>query len=153
MRGQVLGVDTRTGEGMVAGDDGRRYAFRPEDWAHRGAPAIGVHVDFEAQENRALSIFPVPASAPAPVATAKPAVPASDRSKLVAALLACPFLIGVLGLHRFYLGRTGSAVLMLVLSITVIGMLITWPWALVDMIRYLTMSEDEFAARYARRQR
>ena len=155
MRGQVLGVDTRTGEGMVAGDDGRRYAFRPEDWAHRGAPAIGVQVDFETHENRALSIFPVPGSMPAiSTATAAPPVAAqNDRSKLIAALLACPFLIGVLGLHRFYLGRTGSAILMLVLSITVIGLFITVPWSFIDMIRYLTMSDEEFATRYARRYR
>ena len=41
MRGQVLGVDSRTGEGLVAGDDGRRYRFTPEDWAQRGEPAMG----------------------------------------------------------------------------------------------------------------
>lgn len=159
MRGQVLGVDKRTGEGMVAGEDGRRYAFTPDDWAHRGAPSIGALVDFEAQENRALSIFPVPGAAPAPAsasvapqgAYAPPPPPATDRNKLVAALLA--FFIGTLGIHRFYLGRTGTGILMLVLSITVIGLLITVPWAFIDFIRYLIMSDEEFAARYARRYR
>ena len=67
MRGQILGVDTRTGEGQLAGEDGRRYAFRPDDWAHRGEPAIGLEVDFHASEGRALSIFPVPAAFPAPL--------------------------------------------------------------------------------------
>ena len=42
MRGQVLGVDPRSGEGLVAGQDGQRYRFAPEDWAHRGEPAIGI---------------------------------------------------------------------------------------------------------------
>lgn len=60
MRGQVLGVDTRTGEGMVAGDDGRRYRFTPEDWAQRGEPSIGLQVDFETEGDRALSVFPMP---------------------------------------------------------------------------------------------
>ena len=33
MRGQVLGVDRRTGDGIVTGEDGRRYSFKPDDWA------------------------------------------------------------------------------------------------------------------------
>jgi len=150
MRGQVLGVDTRTGEGLVAGDDGRRYRFTPQDWAQRGEPAIGVKVDFEAEGDRALSVFPMPAAvgdrhvlAPPP-----PRAPVNDRNKYVAAVLA--FLFGPLGIHRFYTGRTGSGIVMLVMSITVVGLILTWPWSFVDMIRYLVMSDDEFAARYPR---
>ena len=150
MRGQVLGVDTRTGEGLVAGDDGRRYRFTPQDWAQRGEPAIGVKVDFEAEGDRALSVFPTPAAvgdrhvlAPPP-----PRAPVNDRNKYVAAVLA--FLFGPLGIHRFYTGRTGSGIVMLVMSITVVGLILTWPWAFVDMIRYLVMSDDEFADRYPR---
>ena len=151
MRGQVLGVDSRTGEGLVAGDDGRRYRFTPEDWAQRGEPAIGLKVDFESEGDRALSVFPMPnAGAARPVAIASTArEPVNDRNKLVAALLA--FFLGPLALHRFYLGRTGSAIVMLVMSFTVIGLFVTWPWALIDMIRYLMMSDREFAARYPRR--
>jgi TM2 domain-containing membrane protein YozV len=149
MRGQVLGVDTRTGDGIVTGEDGRRYSFRPADWAHKGEPAIGMYVDFDVDQNRALSIFPVPGPLAAqPTAPPAPAPDLSDRNKYVAALLA--FFLGPLGIHRFYLGRTGSAVVMLVLSCTIVGLLISAPWALVDMIRYLFMSDREFAARYAR---
>ena len=149
MRGQVLGVDPRTGEGIVAGQDGQRYRFAPEDWAHRGEPAIGIEVDFEAANDRALSVFPMP-TAPGPRRAVPPAaaVPANDRNKYVAAVMA--FVIGTLGIHRFYLGRTGSRIVMLVLSITVIGLVISAPWALIDMIRYLMMSDEEFAARYPR---
>ena len=149
MRGQVLGVDPRTGEGIVAGQDGQRYRFAPDDWAHRGEPAIGIEVDFEAANDRALSVFPMP-TAPGPRRAVPPAaaVPANDRNKYVAAVMA--FVIGTLGIHRFYLGRTGSGIVMLVLSITVIGLVISAPWALVDMIRYLMMSDEEFAARYPR---
>jgi TM2 domain-containing membrane protein YozV len=151
MRGQVLGVDARTGDGLVAGDDGRRYRFGPADWAHRGEPAIGATVDFETEEGRALSIFPVPAAAAAAIAVpdAKPSVRVNDRNKYVAALLA--FFLGPLGIHRFYLGRNGSGVLMLILSIVVVGLLVTIPWSLIDMVRYLVMSDEEFAARYPRR--
>jgi TM2 domain-containing membrane protein YozV len=150
MRGQVLGVDTRTGDGMVAGEDGRRYAFRPADWAARGEPAVGMQVDFEIKENRALSIFPVPGTTPSPVPAAYVAeAQGNERDKLIAALLA--FLLGTLGVHRFYLGRVGSGIAMLLLSCTMIGLLVTVPWALIDMIRYLVMSNGEFAERYARR--
>lgn len=148
MRGQVLGVDARTGEGLVAGQDGQRYRFAREDWAHRGEPEIGVEVDFEAANDRALSVFPMP-TAPGPRrAVAPEVIPANDRNKYVAAALA--FLIGTLGIHRFYLGRTGSGIVMLVLSITVVGLALTVPWSFIDMIRYLVMSDREFAARYPR---
>jgi TM2 domain-containing membrane protein YozV len=153
MRGQVLGVDTRTGDGIVAAEDGRRYTFKPLDWAARGEPAVGMEVDFEIHESRALSIFPVPGAAPPPaLANAAPAPPArldDDRNKFVAAIIA--FLVGPLGIHRFYLGRTGSGIAMLLLSCTVVGLLLTIPWAFIDMIRYLIMSDREFAERYARR--
>ena len=151
MRGQVLGVDTRTGDGIVTGDDGRRYSFKPDDWAHRGEPAIGMIVDFETADNRALSIFPVPGTSPPPAVapSAQAPAPAYDsRDKVVAALLA--FFIGIFGVHRFYLGRTGSGIAMLLLSCTFIGLAVTVPWAFIDMIRYLVMSDREFAERYAR---
>jgi TM2 domain-containing membrane protein YozV len=150
MRGTVLGVDTRTGDGIVAGEDGRRYAFKPDDWAARGEPAVGMEVDFETHEKRALTIFPVPGTVPAPLSDAGAREPdGGDRNKLIAALLA--FLIGPIGIHRFYLGRIGSGIAMLLLSCTLIGLLVTVPWALIDMIRYLVMSDREFADRYARR--
>jgi TM2 domain-containing membrane protein YozV len=147
MRGQVLGVDTRTGDGIVAGEDGRRYSFRPTDWAHRGEPAIGMEVDFETQENRALSIFPVPGTTPAPAVRTHPPVQ-NDRNKYVAAVIA--FVVGPLGIHRFYLGRTGSGIVMLVLTCTVVGLILSVPWAFIDMVRYLIMSDREFDERYVR---
>jgi TM2 domain-containing membrane protein YozV len=152
MRGQVLGVDTRTGDGIVTGEDGRRYSFKPLDWAARGEPAVGMEVDFETHESRAMSIFPVPGTSPPPVATGPyAATPDLDRNKYIAALIA--FFIGPLGIHRFYLGRTGSGIAMVVLSCTLVGLLVTIPWAFVDMIRYLIMSDREFAERYARKER
>jgi len=155
MRGRVLGVDSRTGDGVVAGDDGQRYTFRPADWAARGEPEIGIEVDFETERSHALSIFPLPAAPPAhlPAATGGTAVAAggqgkrTDRNKYVAALLA--FFLGTLGLHRFYLGRNGSGILMLVLTITVVGVIVTAPLALIDAVRTVFMSDDEFQRRYA----
>jgi TM2 domain len=147
MRGQVLGVDTRTGDGIVNGDDGRRYRFKPDDWAHRGEPAIGMIVDFETADNRALSLFPVPGTAPPP-ATAPSAPADGGPDRVVAALLA--LFVGWLGIHRFYLGRTRSGIVRLLIGCTVFGLIVTLPWALVDTIRYLFMSDREFAQRYPR---
>ena len=152
MRGQILGVDVRTGEGQLSGDDGRRYRFRPEDWAHRGEPAIGLAVDFDPEDTRARSIFPLPGvaglpatGAPVPAYFVAPP-PTTSRNKIVAALLA--FFLGVFGVHRFYLGRIGSGIVMLLLTCTVLGLLVTGVWALVDTLRYLFMSERDFARRY-----
>ena len=145
MRGQVLGVDRRTGQGQVAGDDGHRYVFEPQDWADRGEPRIGAIVDFAPEAGRALSLFAVP-GAPAPAHAAPPSVRYREHNKYVAALLA--FFLGVFGVHRFYLGRVGSGVAMLILTCTVVGSIVSVPWALIDTLRYLFMSDREFAARY-----
>ncbi len=147
MRGQVLGVDVRTGEGLVSGDDGRRYRFAQQDWAAAGEPAIGMAVDFDSRDDRAIGVFPLPDSRGVASHAPEPA-PVTDRNRYVAALLA--FLLGTLGIHRFYLGRTGSGIAMLILTCTVVGLLVTGIWAFVDMIRYLLMSDREFAYRYPR---
>jgi TM2 domain-containing membrane protein YozV len=151
MRGHVLGVDKRTGDGIVSADDGRRYSFTPADWAHRGEPAIGMYVDFDTDQNRALALFPVPGAqppSPALAAGASADRDADDRNKYVAAFLA--FILGPIGIHRFYLGRIGSGIVMLILTVTVVGLLVSVPWALIDLVRYLCMSDREFARRYAR---
>ncbi|MET0309051.1 MAG: TM2 domain-containing protein [Sphingomonas sp.] len=146
MRGQVLGVDRASGEGQISGEDGRRYAFKRYDWSGETGPAVGVQVDFETDGARAVRIFRLPDAGRSP--TNGPSV-TNDRNKYVAAILA--FFFGVFGIHRFYLGRNGTGVLMLVISATIVGLLVTGLWAFVDTIRYLLMSDAEFAHRYARR--
>ncbi len=59
----------------------------------------------------------------------------SPKSRLGAALLA--FFLGIFGAHRFYAGKTGSAVAMLVISFTFWGLLVTSIWALIDFITIL----------------
>jgi TM2 domain-containing membrane protein YozV len=147
MRGQVLGVDRTSGEGQISGEDGHRYTFRPGDWSDAKGPAVGARIDFAIEGTRALRIFRLPDSDIASVGTVRQP-PANDRNKIVAAILA--FFLGTLGIHRFYLGRTGSGIVMLVLTLTVVGILVTGIWAFVDTIRYLIMSDAEFEHRYAR---
>ncbi len=72
----------------------------------------------------------------------------SDKSKVVAAVLA--FFLGTLGIHRFYLGKIGSGIAMLVLWIIsavlslvlvgAFGFVILGIWALVDFILILVGS-------------
>jgi TM2 domain-containing membrane protein YozV len=145
MRGQVLGVDRVSGEGQISGEDGLRYTFTPADWSDSKGPAVGARIDFATEGTRALRIFRLPELQTEP-AGHQPL--ANDRNKYVAALLA--FFFGIFGIHRFYLGRNGTGVLMIVLSVTIIGLAVTGLWALIDTIRYLMMSDAEFAHRYAR---
>jgi hypothetical protein len=39
---------------------------------------------------------------------------------------------------------------MLLLSCTMIGLLVSVPWAIIDMIRFLVMADEDFADRYGR---
>lgn len=55
---------------------------------------------------------------------------ANKKEALIAYLLW--FFLGMFGGHNFYLKRTGVAVAQLILTITIVGMLITIFWVLVD---------------------
>ena len=55
---------------------------------------------------------------------------ANKKTALVAYLLW--FFVGWFGGHNFYLGRIGVAVAQLILTLTVIGLIITIFWVLVD---------------------
>jgi TM2 domain-containing membrane protein YozV len=87
----------------------------------------------------------------APAAGAAPAFAVggvSPKSKVVGIVLALPMLIGPFGAHRFYAGKIGSAVAMLILTIIGYSTLFifvgipfltaTGIWALVDCIMIAT---------------
>lgn len=42
------------------------------------------------------------------------------------------YFLGLFGAHRFYMNRKGSAIAQLILSITMIGMVVTLVWWIVD---------------------
>jgi len=56
----------------------------------------------------------------------------SDKNRLVALLLA--LLVGVFGVHRFYVGKTATGLLMVLLDLTLVGFAITGIWSMVDAI-------------------
>ena len=60
------------------------------------------------------------------------------RKKSVGVAIVCCLFVGTLGVHRFYLGRTSTAIAMLVLSLAsplllFLPLLVTATWALVDL--------------------
>lgn len=73
-----------------------------------------------------------PAPLPAFYVVPGPADGPSSR-KIAPAILLC-FFVGVLGIHRFYAGKVGSGATMLMLSLTVVGLVVTGIWALVDLL-------------------
>lgn len=64
---------------------------------------------------------------------AAPQLTGNSHRKLTPAVLLC-FFLGTLGIHRFYAGKTGSGVAMLILTLTFFGVIITGVWALIDLI-------------------
>ncbi len=89
------------------------------------------------EEVRESVVIETPAAPPVVQMPPKPTVdefgnPVSPKSRLAAALLA--WFLGVLGIHRFYVGKVGTGILML---ITLGGLGI---WALIDFIVILVGS-------------
>ena len=59
----------------------------------------------------------------------------SNKSRLAALLLA--FFLGAFGLHRMYVGRMKSGLAQLILTITILGAIITSIWVFIDLIYIL----------------
>ncbi|GHT11426.1 hypothetical protein FACS1894170_05000 [Planctomycetales bacterium] len=70
------------------------------------------------------------------------------RAKIAATLLA--ILLGGWGVHKFYMGSWGWGLVFIGFVILTVGAgaLITYIASLVDGIRYLMMTDDDFAAKY-----
>lgn len=68
----------------------------------------------------------------------QPFAAGAPKQWIVAVLLA--FCLGTLGIHNFYLGYTTKGIIQLVLTITVIGIFVSGPWALIDFILLIMRS-------------
>jgi TM2 domain-containing membrane protein YozV len=60
----------------------------------------------------------------------------SKKSRMVTFLLSAFF--GGLGVHRFYVGKTATGIVMLVLTLSFIGIIVTAVWALIDFIMIIS---------------
>ena len=85
---------------------------------------------------------PQPQYQPQYQAPQHPDRPSKEKSKGTAALLA--FLLGNLGIHKFYLGKGGQGVLYLLFCWT----FIPWVLAVFDFFILICMSESEFDEKY-----
>ena len=86
----------------------------------------------------------------------QPVAPASDKNKMVAGLLG--IFLGALGIHKFYLGYTKAAVIMLVVSIAGsllfgLGPVVMGIIGLVEGIIYLTKNDQDFFNTYVANQK
>ena len=91
-----------------------------------------------------------------PAYQAQPAAPASDKNKLVAGLLG--IFLGSLGIHKFYLGYTNAAVIMLVVSLVGsllfgLGPIVMGTIGLIEGIIYLTKNDQDFYNIYVANQK
>ncbi|EJF85640.1 TM2 domain-containing protein [Candidatus Bartonella washoeensis] len=117
MRGIIIGQDQATY--LVSGDDGKRYQFATWDWLGKNPPKVGDNIDFMCEGDVVSSVFPLLQRS-------------SENFKLMLALIC--WVTGVFGVHRFIVGKVKTGALMLILSLTVFGLIITGIWAIVDFI-------------------
>ncbi|MCP1169483.1 TM2 domain-containing protein [Limimaricola litoreus] len=69
---------------------------------------------------------------------------------LSTAMLLAVFL-GPFGAHRFYMGQRGTATMMLMLAVTLVGLVVTALWLLIDLPRLPAMVRRHNAALERRR--
>lgn len=143
MRGQILAYRAEAGEGLISGQDGNRYSFKGTDY-HGEVLKIraGAAVDFAIpSDGVAADVYPLTQQYGSGI-----------PRNLIAGLLGIFF--GGLGVHKFYLGYTSTAVTMLICG--TIGWILILPGAamwiigFIEGIIYLAKSEDEFEAEYIR---
>lgn len=143
MRGKLIAYNEAEGRGLISGDDGHRYAFVRASLGSDPATArAGRDVDFEATGTEAVNVYVVPSGG----GTGQ----VGQKSKILAGLLA--IFLGALGVHKFYLGRIGAGVIMLLVTLVgsfiVVGPLVMSLIALVEGIIYLTKSDEAFYETY-----
>ena len=139
MRGQVLDYTFHKNEGLISATDGSRYTFSGSEWKDDTPPARGISVDFEVQANSAIGIYRVQAKWPV----------ASTGIKSKAAVTLWGTFLGPFGAHKFYMGSWGWGIIYLLTWWLYIPFIIS----MVEWVRIVLMSDEEFNAKAAEFQR
>jgi len=144
MKGKILEYSIQNSNGVISGDDGKRYNFNSSEWKSDKNPTANQFVDFSIDEDNATGIY------------LDKNVNSFEKSKIAAALLA--FFLGVFGIHKFYLGCTTAGLIMLIIFILgfvllgipsfIIGLI-----AFIEAILYIVKSDDDFQEKYVDNQK
>lgn len=144
MKGKILDYKATSGQGVIAGDDGKRYDFDGSEWQSDEAAIAGLFVDFVVENEQATKLY-------------IDKTIATDSSKKVAAALLA-FFFGAFGVHKFYLGYNKQGVIMLLtflfgfillgLPSIAIGII-----AFIEFILYITKTDQDFDQTYIHGQR
>lgn len=57
MKGKILDFVLIKGEGVISGDDGKRYTFQVTEWKSQAHPTVGARIDFDVNGNSAVSVY------------------------------------------------------------------------------------------------
>lgn len=57
----------------------------------------------------------------------------TSQKKILPAFILC-FFLGYFGFHRFYVGKIGTGILMVLLTLSVFGLVVSAIWAFIDWI-------------------
>lgn len=135
MEGKILGVDAAHKTAVITTTTGERIPFDLHQWKGQLELVTGMDIDYDldASTGQAINVYPS-------ITTAQHAKN-SQKSKVKLILFA--FLIGGFGVHKFYVGSWGWGVVYMLISLTYIPLIIS----LVEMIRYITLTETEINER------
>jgi TM2 domain-containing membrane protein YozV len=131
MKGQVLDYSVQENSGVISGSDGNRYTFTGADWKGDVPPSRGRSVDFDAKENNAIDVY---------LALGHSTSNNTPGSKSKATATLWGAFLGGFGAHKFYMGSWGWGIVYLLTFWLYIPFII----ALVEWIRYVLMTDDEF---------
>lgn len=133
MVGKIIDFSKDTLSGAITGHDSKRYTFTREDFKSDNLePQRGMSVDFVPIEDKATDIF---------ISLTEQ----GEKSRVTAGLLA--IFLGGLGIHKFYLGKTGWGITYVLLCWTFIPAIV----ALIEGIIYFTKSDSDFNRLYVKK--
>jgi TM2 domain-containing membrane protein YozV len=138
VEGNILGIDEASNKAAVKATTGERFYFSLSEWKGAFPPQPGMKVDFDkSTSGDASNVYPL-GKTPTTAKSNKP-----TKTKTAAILFA--LFLGGIGGHKFYMGSIGWGVLYLLFCWTYIPLIL----AIIETVRYVTMTDDEFQEKYA----